>query len=312
MLCAKPLRAAICACVVAGSLSLASAVCAQATGRDSPASARLRAGIEVGLTGRADAAERAWAASPVISLDYRFADHFGVGLEWGCVIAHEASRSFTQPSDRAEERAVRSTAAGFPQTSSQGMAAPGNPWLKLWYERARAPHERLSLMAGVTVPAAWLPRDNVRRSLYRDAYALAAATRGLWDDWLWAPQHSALTLTGDLQHALTAWLDMRIAAGLAAAIELGYLTQHVGNVFAQLSPALELHRGIAYVGALGRFVAFAPAVDPVQWSAGGYVGLRSLRASVQVDGLCNLDQPLGRQGAGLSSCGLWLSGRFAP
>jgi len=308
MLRAKIVRAAMYVCAVTGSLDLSRAVYAQATHDDS-ASARVRAGLDVGLAGRTDAAERTWVVSPEVSLDYRFAHSFGVGLDWGFVIAHAASQPFDE---QAEQRAARPADVGFPQGASQWMAAPGNPWLKLWYERAPTPHEHILLAAGLTVPVIWLPRDSVERSLYRDAYALAAATRGLWDVWLWAPQHTALTLTGDVQHALTSLLDVHVAAGLAAAAELGYLTQDVGNLFAQLSVGLELHRGIAYLGAFGRSVVFAPAVDPVQWSAGGYLGLRWLRASVQAGGMCNLDEPLGTLGAGLSVCGLWLSGRFAP
>jgi hypothetical protein len=250
-------------------------------------------GLELGFAKRASMYERTWVVSPLLRASYRFARGFAVGLDWGFVLAHQ----------------------GSPRDDSSGAgawtAAQGNPWITLQYRRALSARAQLELRTGLTIPTAWLPRDGVYRSLHREAYALASATRGLWDAWLWAPQHAAFALTANYRHALTAWLDVQLAAGLAVAAELGYLTEDMASVFGQVSPALELRHGPLYAGVAARAVTFAPADDHAQLSALGYVGLRFAQLRVEASGLCNLDEPLGAAGAGLSLCGMWLAGSLA-
>jgi hypothetical protein len=249
-----------------------------------------RARAELGLSGRSDRRSSLGVFSPIVGLDYRFSHGFGLGLDWAFVIASEVPE----------------------RQSALWFAGPGAPMFKVWYEHASGADELWQLYAGLNVPAAWLPRDVVHRALARNSYALAAATRGLWDAWLWVPEQMALAVGGSYRHQWLHHLRLRVEAAVAGSVSLSWLTSDVGALYGQLAPAVEYVLGSAYVGVRAQAVVLAPQSDPLQLSAGAYVGFAQSHWTLEARGLCNIDQPLGFVGSGLSVCGAWLYAWVSP
>jgi hypothetical protein len=248
---------------------------------------RFRAHAEVGTSGRADAESSLRVYSPLIGLDTRFSNGFGIGFDWGFILGTEMPTS---------------------SAPAQWITGPGDPLFKVWYESG----DTLQLYIGATVPAAWLPRDVVNRGLARNAYAFAAATRGLWNAWLWAPEQLALALGGRWQHDLGDAVRFRLEAAVAAAASVSWLTRDIGMLYGQVAPVLELHSELLRLGLRAQAVAVAPQSDPVQFSIGAYLGVEQPHWSLDLHGLCNVDPPLGFIGTGLSVCGAWLSATVSP
>jgi len=280
-------------CAILGCLTATSSASADAPSPAVPAGSwldQVAARAELGLTGRSDPASRLWVVSPLIGLDYRFSHGFGIGFDWGFVLASEV------PQHRA----------------TQWLASPGNPLLNVWYENDRDAVDHVHLYAGLSVPLAWLPRDSVRRGLARTGYAFAAATRGLWNAWLWVPEQLALALGGLYTHRLASYARLRVDAAAAGSVSLSWLTREVGSIYGQLAPALELSAGPLQFGVRAQAVAVAPQSDPLQLSAGVYVGFEQESWAVVAHGSCNLDPPLGIFGSGLGVCGTWISAAVSP
>jgi hypothetical protein len=247
---------------------------------------RSRARLELGLSGRSDLGSSLWVTSGVFSVDHAFSHGYGIGFDWGFFLAHEAPAS-----DAAGRWAV----------------GPGNPWLKLWHEAAIGPHTWLSLAAGATVPAAWLPRDATRRGILRDGYAFGAATRGLWNAWLWAPQQIAFAIAAKLLHEPAAAWRVGVEAALAGSLSMGQFTRDAGAAYLQLAPLLELRGQLLTAGVRMQAVLSDARPDPLQLSAQAYVRFEQAHWQLQAAGLCNLDPPLGVLGSGLSICGVLLA-----
>ena len=246
----------------------------------------LRGRLELGWSARSDVLSSLSVLSGVLSVDKEFSNGFGAGVDWGFFLAHEA-----------------------PMTEAVGRWAhgPGNPWFKVWHESALAPHTQLSFAVGVTFPAAWLPRDATRRALLRDAYAFGAATRGLWNAWLWAPQQIALAATGRLVHEVSTHVRVGAEAGLGGSLSMGQLTRDLGAFYAQLAPLIELRGELLVAGLRVQAVLTDAHPDPLQLSTRAYVRFEREHWQLEAAGLCNLDEPLGVFGTGLSVCSALLS-----
>jgi hypothetical protein len=247
---------------------------------------RSRASLELGLSGRSDLVSSLWVTSGVLSVDHAFSHGYGIGFDWSFFLAREAATN---------------------DAASRAAVGPGNPWLKIWHESRLGPHTSLSVAAGATIPAAWLPRDATRRGILRDGYAFGAATRGLWNAWLWAPQQIALAVAAKLLHEPTAAWRVGVDAALAGSLSMGRFTRDPGAAYLQLAPLLELHGQLLTAGVRVQAVLTDARPDPLQLSAQAYVRFEQAHWQLQAAGLCNLDQPLGVFGSGLSVCGALLA-----
>lgn len=268
------------------SLWLIAAARAHAAEADASFIESMRGRLELGWSGRSDVVSSLWVVSGVLSIDREFSNGFGAGFDWGFFLARET-----------------------PATDAAGRGAhgPGNPWFKVWHESALGPHTHWSMVVGLTMPVAWLPPDATRRAVLRDSYALSAATRGLWNAWLWAPQQIALAAAGRLEHDFNAHARAGVEAGLGGSLSMGHFTRDLGAFYAQLAPLIEL-RGELLLGGL-RFQAVLTDArpDPLQLSAQAYVRFERPQWQLEAAGLCNLDEPLGVMGAGLSVCAALVS-----
>ncbi|HET8933015.1 MAG TPA: hypothetical protein VFN67_06240 [Polyangiales bacterium] len=267
-------------------LSLSAAPLARADDADPSFIETLRGRLELGWSARSDVVSSLSVLSGVVSLDKEFSNGFGAGLDWGFFLAHES-----------------------PMTDAAGRwgHGPGNPWFKVWREHTLGLDTQLSFALGVTFPAAWLPRDATRRGLLRDAYAFGAATRGLWNAWLWAPQQIALAGTGRLVHELNDHVRVGVEAGLAGSLSMGQFTRDLGAFYAQLAPLFELRGELLLVGLRLQAVLTDARPDPLQLSSQAYVRFERPHWQLEAAGLCNLDEPLGVFGTGLSVCSALLS-----
>lgn len=246
----------------------------------------LRGRLELGWSARSDVLSSLSVLSGVLSVDKEFSNGFGAGVDWGFFLAHES-----------------------PATEAAGRWAhgPGNPWFKVWHESELGPSTRLCVAVGVTFPAAWLPRDATRRGLLRNGYAFGAATRGLWNAWLWAPQQIALAAAGRLVHELSAHVRVAAEAGLGGSLSMGQFTRDLGAFYAQLAPSIELRGELLVAGLRVQAVLTDAHPDPLQLSSQAYLRFERAHWQLEAAGLCNLDEPLGVLGTGLSVCSALLS-----
>ena len=252
---------------------------------------RTRGSVELGLSGRADLVSSLWVASGVLSMEHAFSHGYGISFDWGFFAAREA-----------------------PTNDGPGRWAtgPGNPWLKVGRQGALGPSTWLSVETGATIPAAWLPRDATRRAILRESYAFGAATRGLWNAWLWAPQQISFALAAKLVHELMPWLRVGVDAALAGSLSMGQFTRDGGAVYGQLAPLIELRGQLLAAGVRLQAVLTDARPDPLQMSALTYVRFERPHWQLQVAGLCNIDPPLGVLGPGLSVCSALLSVGVQP
>jgi hypothetical protein len=273
----------LCLCAAA---QLTAPTCARAAETERSFFERTRGHLQLGLSGRADVASAVTVLSGVLSIDHAFSHGFGIGFDWGFFLANEAAMTADK---------------------ERWATGPGNPWLKLWYEGELSPDTHWSVAAGATVPAAWLPRDTTRRAMLRDGYAFGAATRGLWNAWLWAPQQIAFAVAGRISHQLSARFRTGVEAGLAGSLSMGNVTRDAGALYAQLAPLIEARAALLTFGARLQAVLSDASPDPLQLSAQAYVRIERAHWQLEAAGLCNLDEPLGVLGSGLSVCAALLA-----
>lgn len=250
---------------------------------------RTRARAELGLSGRSDPNSSFHVLSPILSADYAFSHGFGIGVDWGMLLAAEAPA----------------------HAPDAWVAGQGDPWFKLWYTSPAA-RDRYTLYVGLTVPAAWLPRDVVKRGLTRNAYAFAAATRGLWNAWLWAPEQIALALGGRYERELDPYTRFVLEGAAAGGVSLSRLSDALGTGYLQLGPAVELHERPIALGLRLQGVLTTGAADPLQLGASLYLRLTVSEVQLELGGLCNLYGPLGFTGVGAELCGGWLAVEVRP
>ena len=251
---------------------------------------RMRARLELGLGRRSDRASSFHVLSPLLAAEYAFSHGFGVGIDWGFVLA------------------VESPARG----DSGWFAGQGDPLLKVWYTSAAA-RDRYTLYLGLSVPTAWLPRSVVSRGLARNAYAFAAVSRGLWNAWLWAPEQIALAAAARYQRELDPHLRLVVEAGAAVGLSLSRLIDGVGTLYAQLAPALELHDTRFALGLRPQAVLTTSGTAALQLAAALYMRLQlSAATELELSGLCNLSGSLGLMSRSLPVCGAQLAVGVSP
>jgi hypothetical protein len=252
---------------------------------------RTEARVQLGSSARADVYSSLWVLSGVLSIDHAFSSGYGIGFDWGYFVADEAPRS---------------------DAASRWAYGPGDPWLRVWHRNTLGPRTSWRVDAGMTVPAAWLPRDATRRGVLRDGYALSAATRGLWNAWLWAPQQISLALAGALRHELSERVRLGLDAGLAGSLSMGDFTRDLGALYGQLGGHAEVHGELVTLGLRAQAVLTDALHAPLQLSGLGYLRFEQAHWQLEAAGLCNLNEPLGVFGDGLSVCSALLTFGVQP
>lgn len=236
---------------------------------------------ELGFIQHADDRSTLSVASALFRAHYRISSAIGVGVDWGFVLVSQA------PS----------------LGSSLWLMGSSDPFFKAFYAHTNdAGTDSLLLAAGFTAPLAWLSYDIVKRALMRSAYAHAAATRGLWNAWLWAPEQVALVVNAEWVHAFSREARVIVEGGAAVTSSISQATREPADALLQLAAAIEARPTAVALGLRLQGVLMT-ASDPTQFSVVPYLSAAlgpklSLTASLAV----NLDPPLGSLGAGL---GMW-------
>lgn len=255
--------------------------CVRAQASAADGGERWRVGAELSLIVRDAPHETLSVTSPLLHADYAWTRDFGVGVDWGFLLISDAPR----------------------HGSTLWLMGSGDPLLKAWW----VPDDRFYVYAGVSAPLAWLSYDIEKRGLMRLAYAHAAATRGLWDVWLWAPEQAALVLGAKFSQDLGDDVWLRLEGGAAGSLSVSQVTRDVGDLYAQLSAAVEARAHDVDLGLRVQEVLATSSSDAAQLSIGPYAALHLGAWIVGARGVINVDPPLGFFGAGLHTWGVLLT-----
>jgi hypothetical protein len=245
---------------------------------------------ELGLTTRSDEASALVVLSPLIGASYRLGASIRFGLEWGLVFATETPRQ------------------GVPERT----VAVGNPLLALLYRWLDTDTDRLELRAALVPPLAWLPSGVVERGLVRASYAYAAASRGLWNAWLWGAEQVAVVAGASWVRELIPLLRLRLEADVAMSLPLTEITQDLADAYLQLAPSLELHSEPVSLGLRIQAVFMTSSSATRQLSVSPYARVDVNAWSFEARPVINIDGPLGTGGAGLGAWGVLVSVRRNP
>jgi hypothetical protein len=263
---------------------------APVTERSVAAAAHVELGTEIGLTTHHNDHSTLWVASPLVDVSYHSTRPLTFSIDWGFVVANESPL----------------------RGASQTVFASGNAALSVSYALPVSPSDRLDVYMTLAPPLAWLPDSTARRGLVRGSYAYAAATRGLWDAWLWGPEQVA-TAGGARWSRTAPHLRYGAQGAVAASLPLSPIGRNVIGGFLQLAPFVELHEARGQdalqfsLGVRLQAVLMSAATDLLQLSVSPYARLETGRVSLQLRGMLNLDEPSGFLGSGLGIWGMLLS-----
>ncbi len=262
-------------------LLLVSRASADAGGQEtSPGQSALRA--EIAFTLEDEPRSSLLVFSPLLAGRYAL-ECFSLGLDWGFATA----------------------AASPEQGDGQAVFAAGNPFLSLLL---RCGDERTSWTAGLggTAPAAWVSTGADAR-LQRAAYNYAMGMRGLWDSWLWAPEHTSAVALFEIDHLAGKRVRLSGDAGAALLIPVGDYDDEV-DLFLQTAAGAGFVFGVASAGCHLRLVLMPTLTeDMAQLSIVPWVRIDPEGGFAAFSLLFNLDEPLGG-GYGMQMFGGHLGG----
>jgi hypothetical protein len=214
--------------------------------------------------------------SPIVGGRYSITDRIRVGLEAGLALAIHSSWTDTGGAER-------DAGAAF---------VFANPLLSIDYGVQDQPL-RWRVGAGVTIPLASATALSSQAAL-----AIAVASRGGWDIWMWAPDRMSGILDGRLETDLTDALVVGVDGGAGV---LGYIGDSITaetGFAAQVGADIELALGQVNVGlrATGVFVGedLFPERDSLQVALMPYALFRLSTTTFLTAGfVLNLDPPFG-------------------
>jgi hypothetical protein len=217
--------------------------------------------------------------SALFGVRYHLTGRWAVGLDWGLMTAGQTAH----------------------QLDSQWRFGAGNPTVKLTRTLLEAGPHLLAVYAAIAHPLAWLPDSPAERGLVRAGYAYSAATRGLWDAWLWAPEQVTAVVGANWSLALTDHTALRLELSVAAALSLSGSGRRATE-YAQLAPELEVHFARVHAGLRLQSVVMSGWSDPLQLSVSPFVRADLQQWQLELRAVLNIDEPLGFMDAGL---GIW-------
>lgn len=267
--------------VLIGAGGSSARVAAEAGNRLSP-QPRFQVGGDLGFIQHSETRSSLSVTSAQLRVSFGIAQSIGVGLDWGFLLVNQMP--------------------GI--GDSLWLAGSGDPLLKLWYARVNtAGTDALYLSAGVAAPLAFLSYDIVRRALMRSAYAHAAATRGLWNVWLWGPEQISLAINAEWLHSFDEVFRLRLEAGAALSHSISQVTLAQADAFGQLAAAIEARQGPAGFGLRVQSVLMTSSNDAMQLSLSPHLLVfLSPALTLVASAVLNLDPPLGVFSTGL---GMW-------
>jgi hypothetical protein len=165
---------------------------------------------------------RALLQSPLLGFWYAFSNHFMLSVDWGMAYYR----------DDASGQVDRTFRFGNPMVAGYYVGHHGNL--------------KLRLGAALTAPVATLPDGGDSLALAARAYGVAAASRGGWNLWLWAPE--AATLAFPARFEMVALPKLLLAADVTMAIPIYLHGQGAGFVM-QFAGDLGFRSKVVAVGA---------------------------------------------------------------
>lgn len=220
--------------------------------------------------------------SPLLSGRYAL-QCFSLGLDWGFTAA----------------------VASPEQGNDDAAFGAGNPFLSLLLRRA-GERTRWTAGLGITVPLAWVSTGAEAR-LQRASYNHAMGMRGLWDGWLWAPEHTSAVALFEIDHLVGRYLRLSGDAGAALLIPVGDYDYDL-DLFLQAAGGGGFVHGIVSTGCHLRILLMPTLTEDVaQLSVVPWVRIDPEGGHAAFSLLFNLDEPLGG-GYGMQMYGVHLSG----
>ena len=260
-------RKAVAAFVFAASLLPLSRASADAGGQEMSPGQRIVL-VEIAFTIDEEPLSSLVVFSPLLASRYTL-EHFSVGLDWGFTAA----------------------VASPDQGEDDSVVGSGNPFLSLLL---RGGDERTRWTAGFggAAPLAWV-RTGPDARLQRASYNYAMGMRGLWDSWLWAPEHASAVALFEIDYYAGKYVRLSGDAGAALLIPVGDYDDDL-DLFLQAAGGAGFVHGTFSTGCHLRLVLMPTlAEEMAQLSIAPWVRLDPKGGFGAFSLLFNLDEPLG-------------------
>lgn len=222
-----------------------------------------------------------WFVSPQVGLSY------GLGARWGGQWSLFAVAGGIARFDKPEHG------------RTQFLIGAANLALGVRYGRSLWDGGHLELHASGIAPLAYLGQD-AYSGQRRAAYGWAAAMRGLWDAWLWAPEQTGAALGGVLEHRPGSPVRLRLLMDAAATASFSYATREAGDLYGQVAAEAEVRPGRWTFGMRLQSVWVTAQSNNQQVALSPKIAVRFASVEAWLRWVVNLDEPLGYAEQGLS------------
>jgi len=221
---------------------------------------------------------------------YAFTENIAVSLRWGMPYGSWSESTIEE--------------SGF---------HPGNPFAAAWYVLSQ-PNLHVRVGAGVAVPLANIPDDNVRHAaLASQTYSTAIAMRGAWNVWLHVPEELSVVVPGRMDYTLSPNIVLGADLGLAMVLStsdggLAFFNND-SNAVIQFGGDVAYRAGMIDAGIAVRGVWF-PTIDgdKFQLSTEPFVRADFGAAFANLRMVINIDEPSGFSFSEDEVWGLFLGG----
>jgi hypothetical protein len=248
------------------------------------AESRFAFGAVLGFTHISEKNSSLTVSNPLLQGRVILWNHFLADVDWGFILARDSDAGFT--------------------------ARTGNPWIKGWYRRA---FDGLQLQGGlgVSLPLASTtlgPDGRLQRALYNHS----AALWGMADMWRWSPGRLAVPIVVEATYPES--VGQIYSAQLAVAPMTGMRSGEKGtDVVSQLAVTGRFMLVPAFWMAVRLQEVLLPSDSVDRWQTA--VALRfewtPRLGRFFLEGLMNLDEPVGVFGRGTGSWGIFLGKELA-
>lgn len=251
---------------------------------DPEAGSRFAFGAVLGFTHISEENSSLTVSNPLLQGRVVLWNHFLADVDWGFILARDSDAGFS--------------------------ARTGNPWIKAWYRRAFGGWQ-LQGGVGISIPLATTtlgPDGRLQRALYNHS----AALWGMADMWRWSPGRLAVPIVMEATRRLS--MGQIYSAQLAVAPMTGVRAGEKGtDVVSQLAVTGRFMLVPTFWMAVRLQEVLLPSASVDRWQMAAALRFEwtPRLGRFFLEGLMNLDEPVGVLGRGTGSWGIFLGKELA-